>query len=82
MAFAERLGSFLGLDVTERTTGAPAFDFFLTAWIAVALLGVRLACEKAFIPLLRSSLKLEAKKARATFDDAFIATFSAILVWG
>lgn len=72
------IGARLGLDTSDTNKGAPIWDFVQTAWLAVALLLLRLAAEAVFIPLLSSHLQ-DKKKARNVFDDAFISLFSALL---
>eukprot|EP00195_Chlamydomonas_chlamydogama_P016296 CAMPEP_0202898964 /NCGR_PEP_ID=MMETSP1392-20130828/7342_1 /ASSEMBLY_ACC=CAM_ASM_000868 /TAXON_ID=225041 /ORGANISM="Chlamydomonas chlamydogama, Strain SAG 11-48b" /LENGTH=287 /DNA_ID=CAMNT_0049585039 /DNA_START=91 /DNA_END=954 /DNA_ORIENTATION=- len=58
-------------------------DFIPSAWVAVALLLVRLAAEAICIPLLRKILGSMKpgldKKAFFVFDDTFIAFFSGLL---
>ena len=58
--------------------GGPAWDFVQTAWMSVALLFIRVAVERIFIPILKTILG-DKKKATAVFDDSFIAFFSALL---
>ena len=77
-ALAASLASALGLDTADRHDGGPTSDFFATAWLAIALLAIRVTSERVMIPILTSILK-DKKKASHIFDDSFIAFFSALL---
>ena len=78
-ALSQSIGARLGLEIADRNSGAPAWDFAITAWLPVALLLIRVASEAIWIPLIFIPLLKDRKKARNVFDDAFISFFSFIL---